>query len=186
MDTNKNNSVYEDGQVYKAKVIDQLVTRNDNQEPQLVLGIKISAKLKNNKNPSDGSEECQQLEREVRITIVEDDYDRLRMAVRDLERLGFADDDITRLHPEHPEHYSLLDKEVHARMKTVNETEYWNFAWPREKPKPMAAEDWEKAAASLKEKIAQVKQRMKEDRGRKKGQTTDVSPTTASPPDVAY
>src|SRR5262245_26504406 len=119
MDTNSN-APYEVGMVYRARITDQMLSLSHDGEPQVVLGIKIQARLKNDKNPSDGTEECPQLEREVRITIVEDDDDRLCMAIRDLERLGFSGDDVTRLHPDHPDCFSLLDKDVYVRMKEGN------------------------------------------------------------------
>jgi hypothetical protein len=182
MDAN-NGAVYQDGKVYQAQIIDQVVTKTNSEVPQvaLVLQVKIKAKLKNDKNPGDGTEACPQLEREVRITFVEDDYDRLRMAVQNLERLGFADDDISRLHPEHPGFFSLLEKEVYVRKKTVNDTEYWNLAWPREKPKAVAIGELQAEATSLKDRIAGAKAQMKRDRATKK-----ATPTSPTPPEVGY
>jgi hypothetical protein len=80
------------------------------------------------------------------------------MAVRDLERLGFPGDDISLLHPEHPEHVSLLGKEVHVRMRVVADNEYWNFCWP---PKALGGEELKSAAASLRVRIAAAKQKGK-------------------------
>ena len=180
------NALCEDGMVYRAKITDQRLSLSHDGEPQLVLTTKIQARLKNAKNPADGTEECPQLEREVRITIVEDDYVRLTMAIRDLERLGFTGDDVTRLHPDHPEFFSLLDKDVYVRMKEVNEVEYWNLAWVREKPKPVAIDALAAKAPALEANIAAARQRMKEDRARKQGKHTNVSSTTTPPPDVPF
>src|SRR5262245_39274322 len=151
MDTSPVGDGFQDGKVYRAKVVDQLITKSYNDELQLVLGIKLLAALKNSKNTSDGTEECPQLEREVLITFVEDDSERLRMAVRDLERLGFDDSDITRLHPDHPNHVSLLQKEAYVRMRENNGNEYWNLAWPRERPKPLPVNELRQTASALKE-----------------------------------
>jgi hypothetical protein len=185
MDTTSN-APYEEGLIYRARITDQMLSLSRDEEPQLILTVKILSQLKNDKNLSDGTEECPQLEREVRITIVEDDYERLAMALRDLERLGFTGDDVTRLHPDHPECFSLLDKEVFVRMKEVNGNEYWNLAWVREKPKPVAIEALTAKAPTLEANIAAARQRMKEDRARKQGKRTNVSSTTTTPPDVAY
>jgi hypothetical protein len=184
MDTTSN-APYKEGIVYRAKIIDQIVSLSHNGEPQLVLTTKIQARLKNAKNPADGTEECPQLEREVRITLVQDDYERLTMAIRDLERLDFTGDDVMRLHPDHPECFSLLDKEVYIRMKEANGSEYWNLAGVREKPKPVAIEALKAKAPELEANIAAARQRMKEDRARKQGKRPNVSSTT-TPPDVPF
>jgi hypothetical protein len=177
-------AAFEDGQVFRARVIDQTLAKNHNDEPQLVLTVKLLARLKDPQNPADGAEECPQLEREVRISFVADDEERLRMAARDLERLGYTDDDISRLHPDHPDHFSLMDKEVHVRMKEVGDFQYWNLAWPRERPRPVAVEEAKSGAAALKEKLAAVKRRAKErQEGKKKGQGRTGG---ATPPEVPY
>jgi hypothetical protein len=150
------------------------------------LTTKILARLKNNKNPGDGTEPCPELERDVRITFAEDDYDRLRMAVRQLEQLGFADDDISRLHPDHPSHCSFLNKDVYVRMKVFNDNEYWNLAWPREKAKAGAIEEVKQGAANLQPKIAEAKRRMKEERKRNKDRSADPPSDTTTSPDVPY
>jgi hypothetical protein len=165
MDTN--GDAYEDGQVFKAQIIDQMVTYNPKGEAVVLLTVKVLAKLANDRNPGDGTVPCPQRERLVWLALPEDDDDRLRMAVRDLERMGFADDDVSRLHPEHPTCFSVIEKEVHVRIKVINDLEYWNLAWPREKPKPVAVEELKKATESLKGRVAAARQRLKE--GPRKG-----------------
>src|SRR5205814_2035779 len=142
-------TLHEEGKVYKATITDQYLSKNFKEETQVIFAINILAKLKNEKNPADGTEECPQHEREVRITIVPDDPERLRMAVRDLERLGFTHDDISRLHPDHPDCFRLVNQPVYARCRVVNDVEYWNFAWPREKSKPLAVGEVQQVARSL-------------------------------------
>jgi hypothetical protein len=184
MDTNTNGAPYQEGAVYQAEITDQLLTRSRKGEPQLVLTVKIQARLKNEKHAGDGVDPCPEHDREVRITFVQDDYERLQMAIRDLERLDFADDDISRLHPDHPECHKLLNMNVHVRMKVVNDnTEYWNLAWPREKARPVAIGELQAEATSLKDKIAEAKAQMKRDRGAKKATTAPKGPT---PPEVGY
>jgi hypothetical protein len=172
MDTEaSSNAPYEDGKVYRAKVTDQLLSRNNNGEVQIILGVKIQARLKNSKNPSDGTEACPQLQRDVRITIVEDDFERLTMAIRDLERLGFTDDDVSRLHPDNPQFFSLLEQAVYVRMKEHNGNEYWNLAGVNERPRPVALDEMKDSATTLKSRIAAARQRMREGRPRRSGQS---------------
>jgi hypothetical protein len=164
MDTNSD--AYEDGKAYKAKVVDQMLSINAKGEAVVILTVRVLAKLANDRNPGDGTVPCTQRERQVWIALGADD-DRLRMAIRDLEKLGVVDDDISRLHPEHPDFFSLLEKEVCVRMKVINDLEYWNLAWPREKPKPVAVEAVQQAAESLRGRIAAARQQLKE--GPRKG-----------------
>jgi hypothetical protein len=184
-------SVYEEGNVYKGSITDQTVCtreRDGEVEVQIPFTVRITARLKDENNPGDGSEECPQHERQVLITIVENDADRLRMALRDLERLGFADDDISRLHPEHPQFVSLVGREVHVRLKVVDDREYWNFAWPREKPKPASLGTLQAIAGGLKDKIVDARKRSK---GGGKTSKANAGPPTAPAretplPDVGY
>jgi hypothetical protein len=168
-------AIFEDGAVYQAKVIDQMVTRNRDDDLVVIITVALVGKLRNPKNPSDGTEDCPRAEKEVWVAFVDDDENRLRMAVRDMERLGFTDDDVSRLHPEHPQSFRLLDKEVLVRCRILDGNEYWNFAWPREKPAPVEVTELQGRAASLKEKIAAAKKG--KGLGRKKSSPTN-SPAT--------
>jgi hypothetical protein len=96
------------------------------------------------------------MEREVWITFPANDENRLRIAISHMERLGFTDDDISRLHPEHPDCNRLVEKEIYVRHKLVGDREYWNLAWPRE----MSGLDQTKEIAALvKTKIAALRQK---------------------------
>src|SRR5262249_19201066 len=141
---------YEQDRIYVAVVIDQLLTRNANDEAQLVLTARILARLKNEKNIADGTEPCPPGECEVRINFPDDDR-RLGFAIRDLERLGFPGNDISRLDPDHPDFFSLVGKEIHVRMKIVADRPYWNLAWPRT---ALRGEELKNTATSLEGKIA--------------------------------
>jgi hypothetical protein len=178
MNTNNGGAAYEEGRVYQAKVVDQMLAKNPEGELQLVLGVRILAGLKNDRNPGDGTVECPQQEREVSVTFVEDDDNRLRMAARDLKRLGFPDDDISRLHPDHPQCFSLLNKSVLVRMKIVNGFEYWNLAPLREQ---VAIGDLKRIASPLSAKLAAARQQRKTPRT-KRGQDADTSGTEPQPP----
>jgi hypothetical protein len=158
MNSTNSAAPYEEGKIYLATIIDQGLARSVNRETQLLLTVRIRARLKNERNRADGAEACLEAERELRVTFAEDDEQRLRMAVRDLERLNFPGDDISLLDPEHPQHVSLLGKEVHVRMRVVADNEYWNFSWP---PEALRGEELQRAAASLRDRIAAVRQRGK-------------------------
>src|SRR5262249_28967934 len=145
VNANLNRPASEGGNVYKATIIDQLLARSPRGELQLVLTVKITAKLRDGKKPSEGHDECPPQEQEVLITFAED-KGRLHMALRDLERLGFSDSDVSKLHPDHDEFVSFVGREVHVRQRWHNDLPYWNFVWPRE---VLAGGEFESEAAAL-------------------------------------
>jgi len=180
-------TVYEEGKGYQAKIVDQLLTKSNNDlSLQLILTIKILAMLKNAKSPADGTEECPQLEREAWITFPEDNDKRLYYATRDLERLGFSDPDLSKLHPEHLEFVSLVDKVVNVTMKTIDGLEYWNLAWPREKPTPLALGELQKTTNLLKDKIPVAKKKVKEELARKKAPDASGNNNNHDKPDIPF
>jgi hypothetical protein len=125
---------------------------------QLILTVKVLGKLRNERNAAEGVEPCPPAEVEVRITFAEDDEQRLRMAIRDLQGLGFTHDDISLLHPDHQNFVSLVGKEIWMRMRVVGGVAYWNLAWP---PEIVGGEPLRNAASSLMSKIAAVKRKQK-------------------------
>lgn len=152
--------------VYKAKIIDQMMTVTHEGDTRIILTVKLTALLKDAHDPGAGAEPCEAKECEVWITVPGGDDDaKLSMALRDLERLDFKDDDISRLHPEHPETVSLVDKEVHVRCKQIGDFEYWNLAWPREKPKAVSVAELQQTTSKLKDKIGTFRK----NKGNKKG-----------------
>src|SRR5262245_33051890 len=97
---------YEEGRIYKGSIVDQTVCtreRGGGDDVQIALSVQITARLKDDNNPGGGTEECASHERQVTITLPTNDQERLRMAVRDVARLGFDHDDVAMLHPEHPQ-----------------------------------------------------------------------------------
>ena len=167
---------FTEGSVFCAKIIDQMVANNRDGDPQLVVTFKLEAQLKNPKRMEDGTVECSQLERDLRITMVGSDDNRLEMAVRDLDRLGFTGEDISQLHPDHPECVSLIGKEVFVRCKMVNDTEFWNLAWVRQKPQAVNIDALAAPAAMLKAKLGEARERLKN-----KNRRTSVACTAMSP-----
>lgn len=144
----------QEGRIYQGLIVDQLLSASKKDEARLILTVKVTGVLKNDKNPADGVEPCGPQECEVWITIPNDDVNRLRMALRDLERLGFADDDISRLHPDHPDFCSLVDEKVHVRCKSVNDLVYWNLCWPTT---PLSMEQATQHSELLRQTIAKTR-----------------------------
>jgi hypothetical protein len=90
-------------------------------------------KLVDPRDRSAGTVPCPAEECEVWITLALDNDTQLRIALENLKKLGVAEEDIARLHPEHPEPISLVGKKVCVRIKNAGGNDYWNLAWPREK-----------------------------------------------------
>jgi hypothetical protein len=155
---NLNNAAQMNDDVFEGEVVDQTVAHTYNDEPQVILTVRLRPRLNNAANVDGGPEDRPADECEVTITFPEDNQARLAMAVRDLERLGFDGDDISRLHPDAPDFYSLIGKQVHVRRKVLAGREYWNLAWPR---RPVDVEGLRAQAAALKDKIAAAKLRAK-------------------------
>jgi hypothetical protein len=81
---------------------------------------------------------------------------------------------------------NLVGREVHVRMKMVNEREYWNFAWPGAKPKPAALGALQAIAAGLKDKVAEARKGSSKTKGAK-AEAPPSPPANDKPlPDVAY
>jgi hypothetical protein len=147
--------------VFSARIIDQALAETADGNAQLVLTVRIYAKLHDPHDPAAGSTECKPHERDVLITFVDGDDARLRMATRDLDRLGFSGNDILELHPDHPEGQTFVGKEVLVRRKVVNGFEFYNLAWPREKPKSVAVDALRAQAAALASRIDAVRKHKK-------------------------
>jgi hypothetical protein len=149
-----NTTLSNDGPVYKGMVIDQTIVTTEQGDTRVILTVKHTARLKDSRDLAAGSDSCSPTECEVWITLAADNDKQLRMALRALERLGFADDDVSRLHADHPEGVSLVNTEVHVRAKVVDEVEYWNLVWPRARA---SLDTTRQAAAQLKDKIAALR-----------------------------
>jgi hypothetical protein len=152
--------------VFCAQIIDQGMASTADGDLQLVLTVRIHCELNDPQDVSAGVKECAPLEREVKLTFIADNDNRLRMAVRDLDRLGFSGDDICQLHPDHPQTHSLSGRNIHVRRKIVNGVEYFNLAWPGEKPGPVAVDELQDKAKELASRIAAVR-RPRKDKAKK-------------------
>jgi hypothetical protein len=136
--------------VYQARIIDQTIVTTDQGDPRLILSVRRTAKLKDGKSLAAGTEPCTPGECEVWLTFSVANETQLRIALTNLKRLGFEDDDVSRLHPDHPNTFNLVGTEVFVRSKTVGEFDYWNLVWPREQASLGRVQQ---AAASLQSRI---------------------------------
>ena len=157
---------FEEGAVYQAEIVDQIVTDTADGWQQVVLTVSLKGRLKNPKNVSAGLDTCPPADVEVRITLDPEDPGRLGWAVRDLEAAGFESDDISLLHPEHPDHVSLLGRAVYVRGKLVAGRMFWNIARP---PKATSIGTLKSVAAGLSAKIAAAKQQRRDGKAGRRG-----------------
>jgi hypothetical protein len=126
------------GGLYAGEITDQFLAPGKSGEVQLILTVKVTAVVKDVKAPTESAVPCPHQEVEVWLSFSETAEDRLRMSLRDLERLGFMEEDLLKLHPDHPECRLLVGAKVHVKSKVTGTLTYWNLAWPRERPKPVA------------------------------------------------
>jgi hypothetical protein len=164
VDATEKRVAYDERDVYMARVIDQMLARSANGETQLIVTVQLVAKLRNPKNAAEGTVPCPPAELDVRLNFPETEEDRLARTLRELERLGFADDDVSRLHPDHREFVNLAGTEVHVRMHLFGGLEYWNLYWP---PSKLGGTEAKVAAESLRGRIAAARKKAKG--GGKKG-----------------
>ena len=146
------NNVIENGAVYQAKIVDQIVSRNRHDELQVVFTTEVSGKLTNERDPNCPVESVGTFERDVYLTFSGEEQ-RLRMALDHLKRLGFDESDVVKLHPDHPESVSMVGKEVRVRPKIIADVAYWNFAWSGWRPAALKLEEAQPTATQLKRKI---------------------------------
>jgi len=156
--TGDNNAPQAASTVFKAKIIDQMVAVTTEGDTRVILTVRVHAQLKDAQDLASGAEPCPAKEHDVWLNIPSDDEPRLRMALRDLERLDFNDDDVSRLHPEHAETVSLVGKEVHVRCKVSGDYAYWNLVWPREKPKAVSVAEFQQKTSKLTDAIRNVRE----------------------------
>ena len=95
-------------------------------------------------------------ERDIYVTL-SDDQQRLGMALDHLRHLGFEGADVVRLHPDHPDFFSLVWKPVQVRCRMKGDSVYWNFAWSGRRPTAIKLEEAESTAKVLKPLIDRMR-----------------------------
>jgi len=93
------NAIFEDGSVFQATICDQILSRNRNDELQIIFTVQITAKATTDLGSGVGMEP---FERDVFVTLSEDGQ-KLNIARENLKRLGVEGVDIIKFHPDHPE-----------------------------------------------------------------------------------
>lgn len=148
--------------VYRAEIMRQSIDLDGAGNKRLILTVRLRAKLRDPWNPSRGADDCPIADEEVWITVVPDNPTRMRFAARDLDQLGLADHDISRLHPQHPELHCLVGRQVYVRPRSSHGAEYWNLMW-FEKSKSVSFDDLCAEAATLKTQLDAAAQPDEED-----------------------
>lgn len=134
-------NTFQDGQLFRGVICDQILTSNANDEPQIVITVQIDAHVPNEQAP-DSVVEMPAFERDVYLTVV-DGSKKGEIARSQLRRLGVPGESILILHPEHSNHVSLIDKQVFVQCRVKAESTYWNLVWPRPKPKAITLKEAE-------------------------------------------
>lgn len=143
-----------DTALYAGAVVDDFLTTDRNGDLRLILSVMVDAIVTDESRPSDSRAECPQTEIEVWISLPASDEPRLKVALKYLELLGIAGDQFERLHPQHPDHFTLLGTPVYVRPKHVGDLVYWRLATPRNPPEVVPADALWAAIAKLAAKIA--------------------------------
>lgn len=118
---------FADGDVFQATICDQVISHSLAGELQVVLTVRIAAKLDNPRDPLGPAHAVAPFERDVYLTM-SDDPQRRDMVEADLTRLGIDPADVLRLHPDHPHSISLVGTDVHVRCRVRATAVYWNLA----------------------------------------------------------
>jgi hypothetical protein len=132
-------ATFQDGQLFRGSICDQLLTKNMNHDVQVIITVQIDARVLDEQDLR-ALVEIPRFEREVYLTILPG-TEQGRIAERNLDRLGVDEADIKRLHPDHADGISLIDKQVFVRCRVKGESTYWNLAWPRLKPTAITLEE---------------------------------------------
>ena len=156
--TNENNPI--EGALYAAKVVDQLLTVDKNGDVLLIVNIERTALITDEGNPTEGRTTCPAQEHEVRISLPssEPERQRLEIGLKNLSKFGVEPADIPRLHADHSRAILLTGREVYVRPKVSGGNIYWNLAWPRERPRPVAVGTLEAATANLLSKLSAARE----------------------------
>ena len=125
-------SGFQVGEVYKGKVKEQIFGEGKEGIAQVSLMVNTLGRLTNARNPDSPLAACEATEVEVRLAFDPSRDEGLRIALDQLERLGFSDlDNLDQLHPEHPQHHSFVGQEVHISPKEYKDSLVWNLRFPR-------------------------------------------------------
>lgn len=143
------------GRYYKGTVVSQALTTGRNGEPVLSLEVNLKSILLDSRRPTGGSEEIPKpFTVETNLRFPADNEVVMTYGMRDLNALGFADGDLSRLAEDHPKHHSFVGNEVYVTPseKTYNgqQSTFWNLRFPRERAQSKASskDDTVMAAAS--------------------------------------
>jgi hypothetical protein len=139
-------------QVYSGIIDDQKLVK-DSRSGGLRLWLTVAVDLMEGADTGVANRACPPFVRNIPIHLPNGDNERLRRGLEHLHRLGFIDDDLARLHPEHRRFVDLAGQRVYARINCENGQVYWNLFWPRGLHDREDFESIRKIAADLRNQI---------------------------------
>ena len=131
---------FADGDVFQAKICDQVISHSLAGELQIVLTVRIAAKLDDPRDPASTTREIAAFEKDAYLTM-SDEPQRRSMVEADLTRLGVDPADVLQLHPDHPYSISLIGKDVHVQCRVRGTSVYWNLARFRSERRAVTLEE---------------------------------------------
>jgi hypothetical protein len=120
--------------IYRGTVTRQITNVDQKGVPFVALYVKLDGMLVDLRNPDSGYLPAPPAEVEVRLRFDENNTQHMEYSVEDLARLGFEDEDLSKLDPAHPEHVSFVGNTVHCApaYKATNRGTmcFWNLRFP--------------------------------------------------------
>lgn len=123
--------------IYKGTVTSQQM-RLVKDIPTLMLGVTVIGELLDGYDANSGILRLQDpVTPEVMLRFDPNRPDNMGYSLEDLERMGFDDDDLTKLNPNHEQHVSLIGKDAFVtptyKIQGDREACYWNLRFPKPK-----------------------------------------------------
>lgn len=171
-------SEFAEGVSYLGEVVDQSLVPNKNDTGfTLFLTLRLLGRCIDPRNPEAALEDCPPREVDVGINLNPvGEYFEYRMF--DLLRLGFSEEDVTRLDPGHDQFHSFLGIKVPVSPKAGKSDPsklFWNLAFPRtSRSKPLDDKAKNKLNRFVGPKFAEMMKKAKEARKSDK-ESADVS-----------
>lgn len=129
-------SGFNENHFYKVRVTRQLLSIDQKGVTYLSVYGRILGMLCDTRNPNSGLLSAPDTEVEVRLRFDSQRPDTMEYSIKDLANLGFTDEDLSRLDPDHEKHVSFVGKEAFVAPKYRQAGDYtncyWNFRFPRD------------------------------------------------------
>lgn len=124
-----------DKRLYRGKVTRQELVEGRDGHPQLNLYARLEGMLVDGRRPEAGLTPCPEVEIQVALRFPTDNPDAMGYSIKDLEKLGFVEEDLGRLSPAAgKKHVSFVGRDVYVMpsTKTYNDfpQTFWNLRFP--------------------------------------------------------